>query len=108
MLLVSFNGRWTPGDENVTPPVDEIRRTLLALAARPRAGRVDRRADRARGARAAVLLSVFAIVPLAALLSHATESVAEKTGTPRAGCSTRHWIYAVFAMTLYILPPKVP
>jgi Ca2+:H+ antiporter len=31
------------------------------------------------------LLSVFAIVPLAALLSHATESVAEKTGDAAGG-----------------------
>jgi len=34
------------------------------------------------------VLSVLAIVPLAALLSHATESVAEKTGPPWAGYST--------------------
>ncbi len=37
------------------------------------------------------ILSVLAIVPLAALLSHATESVAEKTGDPWAGYLTRHW-----------------
>ena len=35
---------------------------------------------RARGAHALFVLSVLAIVPLAALLSHATESVAAKTG----------------------------
>ena len=35
------------------------------------------------------VLSVLAIVPLAALLSHATESVAEKTGDTAADCSTR-------------------
>ena len=37
------------------------------------------------------VLSVLAIVPLAALLSHATESVAAKTGDAPAGCSTRRW-----------------
>ena len=36
------------------------------------------------------IFSVLAIVPLAALLSHATESVAEKTGA-WAVCSTRRW-----------------
>ena len=34
------------------------------------------------------LLSVLAIVPLAALLSQATESVAAKTGDAVGGCST--------------------
>jgi Ca2+:H+ antiporter len=38
------------------------------------------------------LLSVLAIVPLAALLSHATESVAAKTGDVRsAAYSTPRW-----------------
>ena len=37
------------------------------------------------------LLSVLAIVPLATLLSHATESVAAKTGDTVGGCSTRRW-----------------
>ena len=37
------------------------------------------------------MLSVLAIVPLATLLSHATESVAAKTGAPQAACSTRRW-----------------
>ena len=36
-------------------------------------------------------LSVFAIVPLAALLSHATESVAAKTGDGWAACSMPRW-----------------
>jgi Ca2+:H+ antiporter len=36
------------------------------------------------------LLSVAAIVPLAALLSRATEAVAART-TPSAVCSTRPW-----------------
>ena len=35
------------------------------------------------------VLAVLAIVPLAALLSHATESVAEKTVMRSAVCSTR-------------------
>ena len=34
------------------------------------------------------VLSVLAIVPLAALLSHATESVAAKTGDMAGACST--------------------
>ena len=37
------------------------------------------------------VLSVLAIVPLAALLSHATESVAAKTGDAVGGCSTPRW-----------------
>ena len=37
------------------------------------------------------VLSVFAIVPLAALLSLATESVAARTGDAAVGCSPRHW-----------------
>ena len=37
------------------------------------------------------VLSVLAIVPLAALLSHATESVSAKTGDASAGCSTPRW-----------------
>jgi Ca2+:H+ antiporter len=37
------------------------------------------------------VLSVLAIVPLAALLSHATESVAAKTGDAAGGCSTPRW-----------------
>ena len=37
------------------------------------------------------VLSVLAIVPLAALLSHATESVAERPAAPWAVCSTRRW-----------------
>ena len=38
------------------------------------------------------MLSVLAIVPLAALLSHATESVAAKTGDAVGGfCSTPRW-----------------
>ena len=36
------------------------------------------------------VLAVLAIVPLAALLSHATEAV---------------FIYVIFAMTLYMVPP---
>jgi Ca2+:H+ antiporter len=70
-------------------------------------------------------LSVLAIVPLAALLSHATESVAAKTGDTvggllnatlgnlteliialsalRSGQYTL--VYLIFAMTLYLLPP---
>ena len=35
------------------------------------------------------VLSVLAIVPLAALLSHATESVAAKTGMRSVACSMR-------------------
>src|ERR1700751_4895538 len=35
------------------------------------------------------ILSVLAVVPLAALLSLATESVAHKTGDTVSGCSTR-------------------
>ena len=35
------------------------------------------------------VLAVLAIVPLAALLSHATESVAAKTGDRSADCSMR-------------------
>ena len=42
------------------------------------------------------VLSVLAIVPLAALLSHATESVAAKTGD------------AVGGLLLYLLPPQLP
>ena len=34
-------------------------------------------------------LAVLAIVPLAALLSHATEAVSEKTGDAAADCSMR-------------------
>ena len=37
------------------------------------------------------VLSVLAIVPLAGLLSHATESVAAKTGDTVGACSTPHW-----------------
>ena len=37
------------------------------------------------------VLSVLAIVPLAALLSHATESVAAKTGDAAGGCSMPRW-----------------
>jgi Ca2+:H+ antiporter len=37
------------------------------------------------------VLSVLAIVPLAALLSHATESVAAKTGDTVGACSTPPW-----------------
>jgi len=37
------------------------------------------------------VLSVLAILPLAVLLSHATESVAAKTGIQWAVCSTRRW-----------------
>jgi len=37
------------------------------------------------------VLSVLAIVPLAALLSHATESVAAKTGDAAGACSTPRW-----------------
>ena len=37
------------------------------------------------------VLSILAIVPLAALLSQATESVAEKTVTPWAASSMRRW-----------------
>ena len=37
------------------------------------------------------VLSVLAIVPLAALLSHATESVAAKTGMRSVACSTPRW-----------------
>jgi len=37
------------------------------------------------------VLSVLAIVPLAALLSHATESVPPRRGMRRAGCSTPRW-----------------
>ena len=70
------------------------------------------------------VLSVFGIVPLAALLSHATESVATKTGDAVGGLfnatlvtnSGRSawfvgvlllWVYAIFAITLYLLPPQV-
>ena len=48
-------------------------------------------------------LSVLAIVPLAALLSHATESVAAKTGDAAGGLLNAR---LVFAMTLYLLPPR--
>ena len=37
------------------------------------------------------VLSVFAIVPVAALLSLATESVAAGPATRPVGCSTPHW-----------------
>ena len=37
------------------------------------------------------VLSVLAVVPLAALLSHATESVAVKTGDAVGACSMPRW-----------------
>lgn len=37
------------------------------------------------------VLSILAIVPLATLLSHATESVAAKPVTTSAACSTPRW-----------------
>ena len=73
------------------------------------------------------VLSILAIVPLAALLSQATESVAAKTGdavggllnaTVTAALVTNSgrsgWfvgvlvlrVYLIFAMTLYLLPPR--
>jgi Ca2+:H+ antiporter len=75
------------------------------------------------------LLSVLAIVPLAGLLSHATESVAAKTGDAVGGLLNATlgnltalvialtalrvvrgvlllMVYMVFAMTLYLLPPQ--
>jgi Ca2+:H+ antiporter len=65
------------------------------------------------------VLLVLAIVPLAALPSHATESVAAKTiATLTASLVTNSgrsaWfvgalllmVYLVFAMALYLLPPR--
>src|SRR4051812_24390397 len=69
------------------------------------------------------VLSVLAIVPLAALLSHATESVAAKTGDAVRGLLNATlgnltelviallgvlvlMVYLIFAMTLYLLPPR--
>ena len=82
------------------------------------------------------VLSILAIVPLAALLSQATESVAAKTGdavggllnatlgnltelvialaalvtnSGRSGCFVGVlvlMVYPVFALTLYLLPPR--
>lgn len=68
------------------------------------------------------VLSVFAIVPLAALLSHATESVAAKTGDAVGGLLNATlgnlteliivigvlllMVYLIFAITLYLLPPR--
>jgi Ca2+/H+ antiporter len=76
------------------------------------------------------VLPVLAIVPLAALLSHATESVAAKTGEAVGGLlnatlgnltelvptnsGRSAWfvgvlvlmVYLIFAMTLYRLPPR--
>ena len=56
------------------------------------------------------VLSVLAIVPLAALLSHATESVAAKTGDAVGGLLNATLgnltQYVIFAMTLYLLPPQ--
>jgi Ca2+:H+ antiporter len=49
------------------------------------------------------VLSVLAIVPLAALLSHATESVAAETGDAALGLLNA--TLGNFAMTLYLLPP---
>lgn len=75
------------------------------------------------------VLSVLAIVPLAALLSHATESVAAKTGDTVGGLlnatltasfvsnsGRSAWftgvlvlaVYLTFAITLYLLPPRLP
>lgn len=48
-------------------------------------------------------LSVFAIVPLAALLRHATESVAANRGSP----GPRSDGVSDFAMTLYPFQPRV-
>ena len=73
------------------------------------------------------VLSILAIVPLAALLSQATESVAAKTGDAVGGLlnatltaalvtnsGRSGWfvgvlvlmVYLIFAMTLYLLPPR--
>ena len=73
------------------------------------------------------VLSILAIVPLAALLSQATESVAAKTGDAVGGLlnatltaalvtnsGRSGWfvgvlvlmVYLIFALTLYLLPPR--
>ena len=73
------------------------------------------------------VFSILAIVPLAALLSQATESVAAKTGDAVGGLliatlttalvtnsGRSGWfvgvlvlmVYLIFAMTLYLLPPR--
>jgi Ca2+:H+ antiporter len=57
------------------------------------------------------VLAVLVIVPLAALLSHATEAVSEKTGDAVGGLLNATlgaplvFIYVIFAMTLYMVPP---
>ena len=55
------------------------------MAAGPRARGIDRRKTRPHAHTLLFVLSVLAIAPLAGLLSHATESVAEKTGDAAGG-----------------------